>query len=104
MYRVLTCLTNEHDYAGSGIWATHFVAMLAYRGAPSNLLRACGNVGIPSHRDRPRCLWVCLGYSRRWCVGLGGAVIGIAIVPCTTSTTLECEARFCGIPLRLEPQ
>jgi len=75
MYRVLACLTNEHNYwlvglaalvcvataltsflmysiacasqdgrrlgwavltgvcAGSGIWATHFVAMLAYRGA-----------------------------------------------------------------------
>ena len=74
MYRVLACLTNEHDYwlvglaalvcvataltsfrmysiacasqggrrfgwavitgvcTGSGIWATHFVAMLAYRG------------------------------------------------------------------------
>src|SRR5437773_1942159 len=75
MYRVLTCLTDEHDYwlvglavlvciattltsfrmfsiacasqdrrrlgwavmtgvcAGAGIWATHFVAMLAYQGA-----------------------------------------------------------------------
>ena len=80
MYRVLACLTNEHDYwlvglavlvcvataltsflmysiagasdnrrrlgwaaltgvcAGSGIWATHFVAMLAYRGALPNVL------------------------------------------------------------------
>jgi diguanylate cyclase (GGDEF)-like protein len=121
MYRVLACLTNEHDYwlvglaalvciataltsfrmysiacasqgghrfgwavvtgacTGSGIWATHFVAMLAYRG------------GLPTYYEPVATLGSLLvaialaasGFAlatrgRMWSV-VGGVVVGLAI-------------------------
>jgi diguanylate cyclase (GGDEF)-like protein len=122
MYRVLTCLTNEHDYwlvgltafvciataltsfmlysvtcasqdhrrlgwaaltgvcAGSGIWATHFVAMLAYRGAlPSSYEPVATLSSLLVAIALAACGFALATRGGRWAVGLGGAVIGIAI-------------------------
>ncbi len=122
MYRVLACLTNEHDYwlvglaavvciataltsfrmysiacasqggrrvvlaiitgvcTGSGIWATHFVAMLAYRGGlptyyepVATLASLLVAIGVAA------CGFALAARGDRWSVGFGGAVVGIAI-------------------------
>jgi diguanylate cyclase (GGDEF)-like protein len=122
MYRVLTCLANEHDYwlvglaalvciataltsfmlysvtwesqdrrrlgwaaltgvcAGSGIWATHFVAMLAYRGAlPTSYEPVATLSSLLVAIALAACGFALATRGGRWTVGLGGAVIGIAI-------------------------
>ena len=122
MYRVFTCLTNEHDYwlvglaavvciataltsfmmysiayatpdhrrlgwaaltgvcAGSGIWATHFVAMLAYRGALPTSYEPVATLGsLLIAIGLATCGFALATRCGRWCFALGGAVIGIAI-------------------------
>jgi diguanylate cyclase (GGDEF)-like protein len=138
MYRVLTCLTTEHDWrlvvlagticwlasavaislfhrarasrgrtrsvwicldaavGGCGIWATHFVAMLAYdpgAGAgysiPITLLSLVFAIAIVA-------LGLCIALSseRQWVVALGGAVIGggVAAMHYTGMAALELPA------------
>jgi diguanylate cyclase (GGDEF)-like protein len=137
MYRVLACLTNEHDYrlvalavlvcisaalttfmmysiacaspdsrrlgwaaltganldrrrlgwaaltgvcAGSGIWATHFVAMLAYRGSLPTYYDPVATMGsLLVAMALAACGFALATRAGRWMVGVGGAVLGIAI-------------------------
>ena len=122
MYRVLTCLTNEHDYwlvglaavvciatsltsffmysiacasqgprrlgwavitgvcTGSGIWATHFVAMLAYQGALPTYYAPVATLGsLLIAIALAACGFALAARSRWWSIGLGGAVVGVAI-------------------------
>jgi diguanylate cyclase (GGDEF)-like protein len=122
MYRVLACLTNEHDYwlvglaalvciataltsflmysiacasqgarrlgwaaitgvcTGSGIWATHFVAMLAYRGALPTYYEPVATLGsLLVAIALAACGFALAARGDRWSLGLGGAVVGIAI-------------------------
>ena len=122
MYRVLTCLTNEHDYwlvglavlvciataltsflmysiawasedrrrlgwaavtgvcAGSGIWATHFVAMLAYRGAlPTYYEPAATLSSLLVAIALAACGFALSAQGGRLLIAVGGAVIGSAI-------------------------
>jgi diguanylate cyclase (GGDEF)-like protein/PAS domain S-box-containing protein len=138
MYRVLTCLTTEHDWrlvvlagticwlasavaislfhrarasrgraraiwigldaavGGCGIWATHFVAMLAYDpGAnagysiPITLLSLVFAITIVATG-----LCIALSSPRQWVVALGGAVIGggVAAMHYTGMAALELPA------------
>src|ERR1700694_2476943 len=137
MYRVLACLTNEHDYrlvglaalvciaaafttfmmysiafaspdrrglgwaaltgansdcrrlgwaaltgvcAGSGIWATHFVAMLAYRDTLPTYYEPVATMGsLLIAMALAACGFALATRGGRWMVGVGGAVVGIAI-------------------------
>ena len=122
MYRVLACLTNEHDYrlvalavlvciaatstsfmmysvacatkdrrrlgwaaltgvcAGSGIWATHFVAMLAYRGAlPTYYDPMATSASLLVAIALAACGFALASRGAWWVIGLGGAVLGMAI-------------------------
>ena len=122
MYRVLACLTNEHDYwlvglavlvcvataltsflmysiagasddrrrlgwaaltgvcAGSGIWATHFVAMLAYRGAlPTYYEPAATLSSLLVAMALAACGFALSAQGGRLQVAVGGAVVGSAI-------------------------
>ena len=122
MYRVLTCLTNEHNYwlvglaalvcvatalttflmysiacasqdgrrlgwavltgvcAGSGIWATHFVAMLAYQGALPTHYEPLATLGsLVFAIALAVCGFALSARGGRWLIGLGGAIVGIAI-------------------------
>ena len=122
MYRVLACLTNEHNYwlvglaalvcvatavtsflmysiacasqdgrrlgwavltgvcAGSGIWATHFVAMLAYRGALPTYYEPLATLGsFLVAIALAACGFALSARGGRWLIGLGGAIVGIAI-------------------------
>ena len=138
MYRVLTCLTTEHDWrlvvlagticwfasavavslfhrarasqgraratwvaldaavGGCGIWATHFVAMLAYdpgAGAgysiPVTLLSLVFAISIVALG-----LCIALASPRQWVIALGGAVIGggVAAMHYTGMAALELPA------------
>jgi diguanylate cyclase (GGDEF)-like protein len=138
MYRVLTCLTTEHDWrlvvlagticwfasavavslfhrarasqgraratwlaldaavGGCGIWATHFVAMLAYdpgAGAgysiPVTLLSLVFAISIVAIG-----LCIALASPRQWVIALGGAVIGggVAAMHYTGMAALELPA------------
>jgi len=138
MYRVLTCLTTEHDWrlvvlagticwlasavaislfhrarasrgrtraiwigldaavGGCGIWATHFVAMLAYdpgAGAgyniPITLLSLVFAICIVALG-----LCIALSSARQWVVALGGGVIGggVAAMHYTGMAALELPA------------
>ena len=122
MYRVLACLTNEHDYwlvglaalvcvatavtsflmysiacanhggrrlgwavitgvcTGSGIWATHFVAMLAYRGALPTYYEPITTLGSLLVAIALAACGFALAARGDWgSLGLGGAVVGLAI-------------------------
>ena len=122
MYRVLACLTNEHNYwlvglaalvcvatalttflmysiacasqdgrrlgwavltgvcAGSGIWATHFVAMLAYQGALPTHYEPLATLGsLVFAIALAVCGFALSARGGRWLIGLGGAIVGIAI-------------------------
>ena len=122
MYRVLACLTNEHDYwlvgladlvcvatavtsflmysiactshggrrlgwavitgvcTGSGIWATHFVAMLAYRGALPTYYEPITTLGSLFVAIALAACGFALAARGDWgSLGLGGAVVGLAI-------------------------
>ena len=122
MYRVLACLTNEHDYwlvglaalvcvatavtsflmysiacashggrrlgwavitgvcTGSGIWATHFVAMLAYRGALPTYYEPITTLGSLLVAIALAACGFALAARGDWAsLGLGGAVVGLAI-------------------------
>ena len=122
MYRVLACLTNEHDYwlvglaalvcvgtavtsflmysiacanhggrrfgwavitgvcTGSGIWATHFVAMLAYRGALPTYYEPITTLGSLLVAIALAACGFALAARGDWAsLGIGGAVVGIAI-------------------------
>ncbi|KRR09718.1 diguanylate cyclase [Bradyrhizobium jicamae] len=81
---------------GCGIWATHFVAMLAYdpgAGAgysiPVTLLSLVFAIAIVATG-----LCIALSSSRQWVVGLGGAVIGggVAAMHYTGMAALELPA------------
>jgi diguanylate cyclase (GGDEF)-like protein len=122
MYRVLACLTNEHDYwlvglaalvciataltsfrmysiacasqgrrrfgwavitgvcTGSGIWATHFVAMLAYRGGLPTYYEPVATLGsLLVAIALAACGFALAARGDRWSVTFGGAVVGVAI-------------------------
>lgn len=122
MYRVLACLTNEHDYrlvglaalvciatavtsflmysiarasnggrrlawavitgvcTGSGIWATHFVAMLAYRGALPTYYEPITTLGsLLLAITLAACGFAVAARAEWFALGLGGAVVGLAI-------------------------
>jgi diguanylate cyclase (GGDEF)-like protein len=121
MYRVLACLTNEHDYrlvglaalvciataltsfrmysiarasqggrrfgwalitgvcTGSGIWATHFVAMLAYRGGLPTYYEPVATLGsLLVAIALAACGFTLAARDDRWSV-VGAAVVGMAI-------------------------
>jgi diguanylate cyclase (GGDEF)-like protein len=121
MYRVLACLTNDHDYwlvglaalvciataltsfrmysiacasqgirrfgwavitgvcTGSGIWATHFVAMLAYRGGLPTYYEPVATLGsLLVAVALAACGFALATRGRMWSV-VGGAVVGMAI-------------------------
>ena len=66
--------------AGSGIWATHFVAMLAYRGALPTSYEPVATLGsLLIAIGLATCGFALATRCGRWCFALGGAVIGIAI-------------------------
>lgn len=122
MYRVLACLTNEHDYwlvglaalvciatvltsfrmytiacatqgarrfswavvtgvsTGSGIWATHFVAMLAYRGGLPTYYEPITTLGSLLLAIGLAACGFALAARNDWgSLGLGGSIVGIAI-------------------------
>jgi diguanylate cyclase (GGDEF)-like protein len=122
MYRVLSCVTNEHNAwlvglavvvcvatavttflmysiactsedrrrlawaaltgvcAGSGIWATHFVAMLAYRGGLPTYYEPVATIGSLLVAVVISALGFAIAASGgRWLAGLGGLVVGSAI-------------------------
>jgi diguanylate cyclase (GGDEF)-like protein len=66
--------------AGSGIWATHFVAMLAYRGALPTYYEPVATLGsLLVAIALAACGFALSARGGRWAVGLGGAVVGTAI-------------------------
>jgi diguanylate cyclase (GGDEF)-like protein len=122
MYRVLACLTNEHDYwlvglailvciattltsfvmfsiartsqdhrrlgwaaltgvcAGAGIWATHFVAMLAYQGALPTYYEPVATLSSLLIAIALAACGFALAAQGNWRdAGLGGTGVGIAI-------------------------
>ena len=65
---------------GSGIWATHFVAMLAYRGALPTYYEPIATLGsLLVAIALAACGFVLAARSDWGSLGLGGAVVGIAI-------------------------
>jgi diguanylate cyclase (GGDEF)-like protein len=121
MYRVLACLTNEHDYwlvglaalvciataltsfrmysiacasqggrrfgwavitgvcTGSGIWATHFVAMLAYQGGQPTYYEPVATLGsLLLAIALAACGFTLAARGDRWSL-VGAAVVGMAI-------------------------
>ena len=66
--------------AGSGIWATHFVAMLAYQGSLPTYYEPVATLGsLLIAIALATCGFALAAGGNRWLVGLGGVVVGIAI-------------------------
>ena len=65
---------------GSGIWATHFVAMLAYRGGLPTYYEPVATLGsLLVAIALAACGFALAARGDRWSVGFGGAVVGVAI-------------------------
>src|SRR4029078_11588541 len=65
---------------GSGIWATHFVAMLAYRGGLPTYYEPVATLGsLLVAIALAACGFAVAAQGGRWSVSFGGAVVGVAI-------------------------